>query len=86
VIGTHKTSISLEDAFWKDLKEIARSRETTLSQLLGFIDNNRVCGNLSSTIRLFVLEYLRAQWATDKAAGRLVADSASGHSDVVHPD
>lgn len=85
VIKNHKTSISLEDAFWKDLKEIARGRETTLSQLLSFIDSNRVSGSLSSTIRLFVLEYFRAQWAMDKAPGDRDVDAASGRCDIVHP-
>jgi predicted DNA-binding ribbon-helix-helix protein len=57
VIDGHKTSVSLEDAFWSDLKEIARAQEATLSELVGKIDEKRQ-GNLSSAIRLFVLEHV----------------------------
>lgn len=56
VIGGHKTSVSLEDAFWAGLKEIAASRRTTISDLIASIDGRRQTGNLSSAIRLFVLE------------------------------
>ena len=59
VIAGHKTSISLEDAFWRHLKDIAHSRQATLSTLVGDIDQAREHGNLSSAIRLFVLEYFR---------------------------
>jgi predicted DNA-binding ribbon-helix-helix protein len=55
----HKTSVSLEDAFWKDLREIAASRHTTLSDLVDAIDSKRQHGNLSSAIRTFVLEFYR---------------------------
>ena len=59
VIAGHKTSVSLEDAFWKGLKEIAGGRDTTLSDLVAAIDSGRQLGNLSSAIRLFVLDYYR---------------------------
>ncbi|MEP7030912.1 MAG: ribbon-helix-helix domain-containing protein [Pseudolabrys sp.] len=61
VIAGHKTSVSLEDAFWKSLKDIANGREMTLSDLVASIDTDRRHGNLSSAIRLFVLDYYRAQ-------------------------
>jgi predicted DNA-binding ribbon-helix-helix protein len=61
VIAGHKTSVSLEDAFWKGLKEIARGRDLTLSEMVATIDSERAQGNLSSTLRLFVLEHYRAQ-------------------------
>jgi predicted DNA-binding ribbon-helix-helix protein len=61
VIAGHKTSVSLEDAFWKSLKEIAGSRDVTLSDLVASIDSERQHGNLSSAIRLFVLDHYRAQ-------------------------
>jgi predicted DNA-binding ribbon-helix-helix protein len=61
VIAGHKTSVSLEDAFWNCLKEIASSRDLTLSDLVASIDTDRRVGNLSSAIRLFVLDYYRAQ-------------------------
>jgi len=59
VIDGHKTSVSLEDAFWSGLKEIASDRNLTLSKLVGAIDSARVNGNLSSALRLFVLDHYR---------------------------
>jgi predicted DNA-binding ribbon-helix-helix protein len=61
VIGGHKTSVSLEDAFWSDLKQIAHTEETTLSELIAKIDETRQWGNLSSAIRLYVLEHIRTK-------------------------
>ena len=61
VIAGHKTSVSLEDAFWKGLKEIADARNMTLSDLVASIDSQRRHGNLSSAIRLFVLDHYRGQ-------------------------
>jgi predicted DNA-binding ribbon-helix-helix protein len=61
VIAGHKTSVSLEDAFWKSLKEIAIGRGTTLSNLVTSIDVERRQGNLSSCLRLFVLDFYRYQ-------------------------
>ena len=58
VIDGHKTSVSLEDAFWTDLKNIAHTQQTTLSELVTKIDQTRD-GNLSSAIRLFVLHHFR---------------------------
>jgi predicted DNA-binding ribbon-helix-helix protein len=57
VIAGHKTSVSLEDAFWKGLKDIADDRNVTLSDLVSSIDTDRQHGNLSSAIRLFVLDH-----------------------------
>ena len=59
IIGGHKTSISLEDAFWNDLKEIADNQQETLSKLVSQIDEKRQQSNLSSAIRLYVLEHVR---------------------------
>lgn len=59
VIAGHKTSVSLEDAFWKGLKDIAGERDMTLSELVAAIDSERRHGNLSSAIRLFVLDHYR---------------------------
>ena len=61
VIAGHKTSVSLEDALWTSLKEIAGDRDITLSDLVASIDTDRRTGNLSSAIRLFVLDHYRAQ-------------------------
>jgi len=57
VVGGHKTSVSLEDAFWYGMKVIAGERKMTLSELVGSIDASREHANLSSAIRLFVLGY-----------------------------
>jgi predicted DNA-binding ribbon-helix-helix protein len=63
VIAGHKTSVSLEDEFWRGLKEIANTRKLTLSDMVALIDTGRRHGNLSSAVRLFVLEHYRAQVA-----------------------
>jgi predicted DNA-binding ribbon-helix-helix protein len=68
VIAGHKTSVSLEDAFWKGLKEIAGDRDLTLSDLVATIDTDRQHGNLSSAIRLFVLDHYRNQLADERSA------------------
>jgi predicted DNA-binding ribbon-helix-helix protein len=61
LVAGHKTSVSLEDAFWKGLKEIAGGRHLSLSDLIARIDSDREHGNLSSAIRLFVLDFYREQ-------------------------
>jgi predicted DNA-binding ribbon-helix-helix protein len=62
VIAGHKTSVSLEDAFWQGLKQIAADRNITLSDLVAEIDGERQQGNLSSAIRLFVLDHYRSAY------------------------
>jgi predicted DNA-binding ribbon-helix-helix protein len=59
LIDGHKTSVSLEDPFWTELKKIAHSQRVTLSELVTAIDHAREHGNLSSAIRLFVLHHFR---------------------------
>ena len=59
VIAGHKTSVSLEDAFWSALREIAATRKIPLSDLVSTIANERGLHNLSSAIRLFVLDHFR---------------------------
>jgi predicted DNA-binding ribbon-helix-helix protein len=54
-IAGHATSISLEDAFWRRLNAIAKARGTSLSGLIRDVDEART-GNLSSALRVFVLE------------------------------
>ena len=70
VIDGHKTSISLEDAFWNDLKEIAHVQGATLSTLVAEIDKTRKQSNLSSAIRLFVLDQIRNGTRLDQSKGR----------------
>jgi predicted DNA-binding ribbon-helix-helix protein len=57
VVAGHKTSVSLEDAFWNGFKEIAGGRGLTLSELVEAIDSERAQGNLSSALRLYVLDH-----------------------------
>jgi predicted DNA-binding ribbon-helix-helix protein len=59
-VAGRKTSVSLEDAFWQCLNEIRNARQMSLSNLVGNIDAGPQFGNLSSTIRLFVLDHFRA--------------------------
>lgn len=61
VVAGHKTSVSLEDAFWEALKTIAGGRRVTLSDLVAAIDAARRHGNLSSALRLFVLDHYRGR-------------------------
>lgn len=75
IITGHKTSVSLEDAFWRGLKEIALARDLTLSDLVAAIDSGRAHGNLSSAIRLFVLDHYRTLIGT-------AADTRSPHVQI----
>jgi len=59
VIGGHKTSLSLEADFWLALKEIAAQEGTPVSQLVNRIDADREHANLSSHLRVYVLEHYR---------------------------
>ena len=68
VIAGHKTSVTLEDEFWSALKEIARSRKVTLSDLVAEVDTHRRQANLSSAIRVFVLNHYRARIAASSTA------------------
>jgi predicted DNA-binding ribbon-helix-helix protein len=60
-VKNHKTSISLEDDFWKGLKKIAESRKQNVYHLIDEIDRKRKFANLSSAIRLFVLQSYKDQ-------------------------
>jgi predicted DNA-binding ribbon-helix-helix protein len=56
-LAGHRTSVSLEDAFWTAIKRIATARGTSVPALIAEIDRTRA-GNLSSAIRVFVLREL----------------------------
>ena len=73
VLAGHKTSVSLEDTFWRSLKEIAAHQHVTLSALLASIDTDRHHGNLSSAIRLFVLNFYRDQLEVRERSERVQA-------------
>ena len=55
-IAGHRTSVSLEDAFWRQLKALATRRSLSMSALIARIDAERGEANLSSAIRVYVLE------------------------------
>ena len=67
-VAGHKTSVSLEDAFWRGLKEIAGEHHVPLSDLIDRIDSGRQHADLSSAIRLFVLDFYREQREVDRDA------------------
>ena len=60
LISGHATSVSVEEAFWRELKHIARREGRSLNSLVTDIDNRR-SGNLSSALRLYVLDHLKSQ-------------------------
>ncbi len=60
IISGHSTSISLEDEFWQELKNIAKKRNIPLNSLIAEIDNERDC-NLCRALRVFVLNELKKQ-------------------------
>jgi predicted DNA-binding ribbon-helix-helix protein len=61
-IRRRRTSVSVEDVFWKCLKEIAGSRKQLMKELIEEIDQDRDYANLSSTIRVFVLQFYKDQF------------------------
>lgn len=60
-IAGHRTSVSLEAAFWEALTELARAREESVQAVIGRIDSEREAQNLSSAIRVYVLAWMRAR-------------------------
>ncbi len=60
----HRTSVSLEDPFWKAFREIADQQQTPINELAAQIDESRGDIGLASAIRLFVLEHYRSAVAT----------------------
>lgn len=71
MIAGHPTSVSLEEPFWEALRALASARSQSVQALIGAIDAGRGAQNLSSAIRVFVLEAVRAP-STTQAAGELV--------------
>ena len=60
-VERRKTSVSLEDAFWRALKQIAAERRITISELITIVSRTRQKGNLSSHLRLLILDYFKKQ-------------------------
>jgi predicted DNA-binding ribbon-helix-helix protein len=73
IIRGHKTSVSLEKAFWNALKEIADLRGVAMTHLVTSIDAERKHANLSSAIRLFVLDHYRSLTASTQPAAQPAA-------------
>jgi predicted DNA-binding ribbon-helix-helix protein len=70
LIAGHSTSLSLEEAFWRDLRDVARRRGLSLNALIAAVDGERR-GNLSSALRLFVLDcYRRGELGPNVRGGR----------------
>ena len=69
-IAGHRTSVSVEDAFWKSLKTIAAHCDLSIAALISEIDSGRGKANLSSAIRLFVLAWYQAGKPEDVTALR----------------
>ncbi len=63
IVRGHKTSVSLEHQFWSSVKEIAKERGITLAELISEIDADRQQANLSSALRVFVLNHFKAHAA-----------------------
>jgi predicted DNA-binding ribbon-helix-helix protein len=74
VIAGHRTSVSLEDAFWRRLRAIAHERGLSLNSLAAMIDASRDGANLSSAIRVFVLEAESARPSRPAADGSVGLD------------
>ena len=79
VLAGHKTSVSLEEPFYQALKDIAASRRVTLGDLINSIDTERHHGNLSSAIRLFVLNHYQAGTASPNRSVVAADQRYAGH-------
>jgi predicted DNA-binding ribbon-helix-helix protein len=78
VIGGHKTSVSLEEPFWNEVRSIAEASQLSVSNLLQKIDGERQNANLSSAIRVYVLHHLRGQ-----ANAASQSEPAAAHTSAV---
>lgn len=58
-INRHETSISIEEEFWHELKEIAENKKISINQLVANIDKTRTKENLSSAIRVYILNEMK---------------------------
>ncbi len=60
-IGGHPTSITLEEPFWEALKELSDAQKKSVSQLVAEIDESRGNANLSSALRVYILNRFRTK-------------------------
>ena len=79
VLEGHRTSVSLEDAFWDALKDIAKWKRKTVTELVRNINLDRQHANLSSALRLFVLNYYQTPSA------QLSGTSTATHTALTEP-
>ena len=77
-LAGNKTSISLENQFWNCLREIARSENIAVDMLIERIDIDRTRHNLSSAVRLFVLDYFRMRTNRETFASTDLTASRTG--------
>lgn len=66
-IGGHRTSISLESAFWEALQEVAKDQRIPVAQLVQTIDGSRGKSGLSSAVRIWLLGHYRARAVASQA-------------------
>ncbi len=59
IANRHQTSISLEQEFWDEFQKIAQEKNLSINQLVTEIDSKRELENLSSAIRIYILNYLK---------------------------
>jgi predicted DNA-binding ribbon-helix-helix protein len=69
-IAGHRTSISIEAPFWDALRQAAEAKRTTVAALVAAIDKERGTSGLSSAVRVWVLDYVRAVAGAESAPGR----------------
>jgi len=67
IVAGHRTSVSLEDAFWRRLQQIANERSLSVNGLAAEVDAARGDANLSSALRVFVLEWVARNGHLDEA-------------------
>lgn len=60
IAGRHQTSISLEEEFWIEFQRIAKEKDLSINQLVTEIDSSRQQDNLSSAIRIYILNNLKS--------------------------
>jgi len=85
MIGGRNSSVSLEEAFWKALKEIASDRQLSMSELVDDINATRHHSNLSSAIRLFVLDYYRGKIGASGVLGFAAETTQTSPPDAETP-
>tara|TARA_Y100000992_G_scaffold202319_1_gene138013 strand:- start:266 stop:481 length:216 start_codon:yes stop_codon:yes gene_type:complete len=60
-IDGHVTSVFLETEFWQEILKLSKKKNTTPDKIISTIDKNKNTSNLSSAIRLYILNHLKSQ-------------------------